>query len=339
MKIIIPFFKIPLKAIVCRILFTVLLISVMQVFHSIAVETEDADRILAIVNDDIIVLSELNRLLIPYEKQIISMGYTSEKEKEALFQVRENLLNQLIDEKLGDQEIKRQEITLEEKEIAATIERIKKQNYFTDEDLRKALDQEGLTIAAYREQIKKELLRTKLINQEIRSKIVVTREDVQSYYDRHKEKYGSKTKYHLRHIIMNLPSLTDTKHKDEIRNKMEEVMKKLEKGAPFEEMAKLHSESPIADVGGDLGEFELDSLSPQIKTEVTKLKPGEYTPILETDQGFQIFMLQEIIEGPKTPLEDVLEEIQTLLFNEIGNQKYQSWIETLRKQAHIKIIR
>jgi len=332
-------FKKSLKIILYSILLTVLLFTGKPVFHCMAVENEDADRIVAIVNDDIIILSELNRLLIPYEQQIRSMGYTFEKEKETLFQVRENLLNQLIDEKLSDQEIQRKEITLEEKEIDATIEQIKKQSYFTDEDLRKALAREGLTMQTYREQIKDELLRSKLISYEVRSKIVVTTEDIRSYYDSHPENYGSKTKYHLKHIMMKIPVVANTELKNEIKLKMEEIIQRLKKGASFEEMAKRYSESTIADEGGYLGDFELDSLSPQIKAEIITLKPGEYTPILETDQGFQIFMLQNIIEGPKQSLDDVFDEIQNVLYNEIGNQKYQSWIEALRKQAHIQIIR
>jgi len=340
MQIINPYFKKAIRIIFYCMLGTVFLTAGKQVYPVLAIDAnEDGDRIVAIVNDDIIVLSELSQRLQPYEQQVKSMAYPPEKEKETLFQLREKVLNQMIDEKLMDEEIKKQEITLEDKEVNATIERIKKQSYFTDEELRKALAEEGLTMDAYRQQVKEELLRSKLINREVRSKVVITPEDVQSYYDQHKEKYGSKTKYHLRHILMKFPAFADANRKREIRNRMEEIINRLKKGASFEEMANLYSESSTAEDGGDLGEFELDTLSNQIKTAVAQLKPGEFTPVLETDQGFQIFQVQNIINAPGKPMSDVHEEIQNILYNEMGNQKYLSWTETLRKQAHIKIIR
>jgi peptidyl-prolyl cis-trans isomerase SurA len=68
------------------------------------------------------------------------------------------------------------------------------------------------------------------------------------------------------------------------------------------------------------------------------MKPGEFTPVLETDQGYQIFFLQEIIETPGKSLEDVSPEIERILFQENADNKYQEWIENLRKQSVIKII-
>ena len=120
---------------------------------------------------------------------------------------------------------------------------------------------------------------------------------------------------------------------------MAEVLEKLRAGQSFESMAKLYSESPLAESGGDLGMFELDTLSKQIRTAVADLKAGEFTQVLDTEQGFQIFALQEKVTIPGTPLEEVSEEIGDTIYSEILDKKYQSWLETLRKRAHIKIIR
>lgn len=304
-----------------------------------ALETEDADRIVAIVNDDIIVLSELNGLLKPYIAKIKSLGYHDEKERSMLYEMREDLLNQLVDDKLRDQEVESNEITIDEKEIDNTIERIKQNSLFTDEELRAALMQEGLTLEDYRQEVKGRLLRSKLVSREITSKIVITEEDIKAYYNRHSDKYGSKAKYHLRNIIMKPASFAGKKEKLEVKNKMEEILEKLKAGESFKDLAGRYSESSLAVQGGDLGLFEFNSLSKLIKSAIIDLKPGQFTPVLDTDQGLQIFLLEEIVKIPGTPLEEVSTEIEAALYNEIVDKNYSKWIERLRKQAHIEIIR
>ncbi|MEE8398515.1 MAG: peptidylprolyl isomerase, partial [Desulfobacterales bacterium] len=298
-----------------------------------------ADRIVVIVNDDIIVLSEVDQMLIPYRQKVETLGISPEKQEQALFGVREKILDQLIDDKLRDQEIISKELTVDERDVDAAIERVKQESYLTNEELQKALAQEGMTLDGYRQQVREQLLRGKLMNTEIRSKILVTQEDIKAYYEKHSDTYGGKTQVHLRHIIMKASPLGDGVHSPEIRKRIDAVWDKLRAGESFESMAEMYSESPLAETGGDLGRMELDTLSKQIRAAVEDLKPGEFTVVMDTDQGFQIFLLQEKVTSAGVPLEDVSEEIANAVYNEISSERYQSWIEALRERAHIKIIR
>jgi len=297
------------------------------------------DRIVAIVNDDIVTLFELNRALRPYADRVRGLGYTSSKESQMLFKVRENILSNLIDEKIKDQEIKHFKITVSEQELDQTIERIKEANYSTDEKLRAVLAADGLTMEEYRERIKEQLLRSKLVNLEIKSKIVITKEDIKSYYDSHSEKYGGEKKYHLRHILMVVSPLAGADEKRKVKKDMEAILAKLKDGEPFEAMVAEYSESPLASEGGDLGLFGLKALSPQLREAVKDLNAGELTSALDTDQGYQIFLVEKVVETPGKPMEEVAPEIERILFNEIVNKKFQSWIEELRERSHIKIIK
>jgi len=299
---------------------------------------EIVDRIVAVVNDDIITLFELNQSIKPYEDKIHALGYAEEKERRMIFKVREGVLSQLIDRKIEDQQIKRSNIKISEEQIDQTIEQIKEKNFFTDEDLRLALAKDGLTMEAYRNKIKEEILRTRLISLEVKSKIVITEEDIAAYYEKHLDMYGGKQKYHLRNILITIPTFADENEKLEIRAKIDEILNELNAGESFETMARDYSESSTAPEGGDLGLFELDSLSPQLQKTIKGMKSGEFTPVLETDQGYQIFFLQEILKTPGKSLEDVSPEIQRILFEENADKKYQEWIEGLRKQSAIKII-
>lgn len=300
---------------------------------------EVLDRIVAVVNDDIITLFELNRSFKPYAEKIRGLGYSTDKERKMLFKVREDMLNQLIDQKIKDQEIKRVGIEIGEQEIDQTIERIKEANFYTDEDLRGALSKDGLTMEEYRERIKEQILRTKLINLKVRSKIVITKEDITSYYENHQDKYGGKKKYNLYNIIIKVPSFTDEKEKLKIKARMDEILTELNAGKSFETTAKSYSESSLGAEGGDLGLFGLDELSPQLRNAIKEMKAGEFTPVLDTDQGFQIFFVKEIVKTSGKPLEEVSPEIEKILFNEIVEKKFQSWLGDLRNQSVIKIIK
>lgn len=300
---------------------------------------EIVDRIVAVVNDDIITLFELNRSFEPYAERIVQSGLPPEKEQQMLYKLREDILNQLIEHKIEDQEIKLSNITVSEKEIDRTIERIKEVNFYTDENLREALAKEGITMETYRQRLKEQMLRTKLVNLKVKSKIVITNEDIKSYYAKHPDKYGGTKKYHLRNIIMKVPLFADDKERLEIQKRMEDVLEKLTAGESFETLATMYSESSIADQGGYLGVFELEDLSPQLRNAVKDMTAGEYTPVLDTDQGYQIFFVEDIITTPGKTLEEVSPEIERILFDEVVNKKFEAWIVDLRKQSHIKIIK
>jgi peptidyl-prolyl cis-trans isomerase SurA len=300
---------------------------------------EVVDRIVAVVNDDIITLFDLGHLLKPYVEKIEQANYSTETAQKMLYRVREDALNQLIDRKLTDQEIKRTKITISEKELDDRIEQIKTANFYTDEDMREGLAKSGLTMEEYRQQMKDQILRIKLINLEVKSKIVITTEDIKAYYEKHQNKYAGKEKYHLRNIIMKVPPLADDNDKFEIKTKMDSVLAKLNAGESFDTLAMIYSESSLAAEGGDLGLFELDSLSPQLKAAIKEMKAGEFTSVIDTDQGYQIFFVQDVSKTPGKSLEDVSSEIERILYDEIVNNKFQAWVEDLRKQSHIKIIR
>ena len=303
-----------------------------------ASSAEIVDRIVAVVNDEVITLVELNSSIKPYAEKIQSLGYPSEKGQQLLFKVRKDMLDRLIDQKIEDQEIKRSKVEISEEQIDQAIERLKETNYLTDEQIRAALAKDGLTMEEYRNKIKDQILRERLVNLKVKSRIVITKEDIKAYYDKHIEEYGGKQKYHLRNIILKVPLFTDATKKLEIKAKMDEILEKLKSGESFKALAAKYSESPTASDGGNLGEFEFDSLSPQLQKAVEKIKPGEFTPVLDTDLGYQIFFLENIIKAEGKTIEEVTPEIENKLFNESINNKYETWIGDLRKQSVIKII-
>ena len=138
---------------------------------------------------------------------------------------------------------------------------------------------------------------------------------------------------------MVVPAMADTIEKNEIRDKLEVVVAKLKAGDSFESLAREYSQSPIAKEGGNLGTFNAGSLSPQIQAALKNLKKGEYTPILDTDQGFQIFYVENILNDKVRTLEEASGEIREALYKEIVDREFEKWLQGLRKRSHIKIIK
>ena len=295
---------------------------------------EVVDRIVAVVNGDIVTLYDLSRAFKPYEDNIKALKYPAEKERQTLFQVRSDVLNQLIDSQLADQQVKRYQISVSEKEIDTTIERIKQTRSFTDEQLREGLAAQGMTMEEYRKEIESQILRTKLVNREVKSKIVITQEDIKAYYEQHREKYAGETKYYLWNIF----TKASESEKDSALKEMRAVEATLKQGTSFESMVKKLNESGSPAKGTDLGLYRRDELSAELQKVVEKMKAGEYSQVLDTNFGYQIIYVQKIVETPSKPLAELESDIKQILYNEYVDNRYQEWLDELRARSYIKII-
>jgi peptidyl-prolyl cis-trans isomerase SurA len=292
------------------------------------------DRIVAVVNGDIVTLYELNRAFKPFEANIKALRYPSEKERQTLFQVRKDLLNQLIDSQLADQQIKRYQISVTQKEIDTTIERIKEARSFTDEQLREGLAAQGLTMEEYRKEVESQILRSKLVNREVKSKIVITQEDIKTYYERHKDKFAGDKKYYLWNIFVKASEF----EKESALKEIKAVEARLKQGASFDSLVKELNASPSPVKGTDLGLYKSDELSPELQKVVENLKANEFSSVLDTNFGYQIIYVQQIQETPPKPLEEMETDIKQILYNEYVDTRYQEWLEELRTRSYIKII-
>jgi peptidyl-prolyl cis-trans isomerase SurA len=294
------------------------------------------DRIVAIVNDDIIRLAELNKAFEPVEKQIQSKGFPAEKEREIIYEKKMETLDNLVDDKLVDQKIDEAGITVKESDIDNAVAQIKSINKYSQEEFELALTSSGLDLTNYRDELKKQILRNRLVSQEVTSNIVITQSDIQAYYDAHPEIYKIHKKYLLRNILMAYPA--ENESRATVRSRMDQVIEKLKNGSPFDETAREYSEAVNAGDGGRLGFFAMDELSGAIGSAVSALKAGEFSAVIETEIGFQIFYVDEIVESPAKPIDEASDEIRQKIYEDQVNEKFKLWVEELKKESHIKIM-
>ncbi len=306
--------------------------------RALAAEAAVVDRIVAVVNEDVITLYDIETLLRPVVQNVKAQRMSPERELQALTQLRAEMLNNLIDTKLTEQEVKRYNISINEEEIENYIRQLKQRRATTDEQFRGILAEQGMTLEEYRKEVRLQLQRSKLVNREVRSKVVITEAEIKSYYEKNKARYGGGTQYHLWNLFVRLPAQASAENRAAAQNMLEEALAELRRGRSFQEIVRLTAERPSAVQGSDLGLFRIEELTPRLREAMQELKAGEFSPIVETDFGYQIVFVQEIKETASRPLAQVESEIQDIIFRERVDNRFASWLSELRKRSHIKIM-
>ena len=301
------------------------------------VHAEVVDRVVAVVNNDCIALSELNERIEPFLRKLREANYPPETERQMAFQLRKDVLDRMIDEKLTAQEAEKAKVKVNDSEVDAQIERIKSQHFLTDEDLRNSLAEEGLTLEEYRERLRAQILQATLVNIEVKSKVAITDKDIQEYYEEHKDSFEETRKYHLRTILIKVPVSAGSEDKEKARAMMESIVRALYSGAPFDELARQYSEDASAADGGDLGEFIFSELSDEVQDAVRDLSKGDISHILEAPEGYRILMVQDIEKKPGKSVEEAKAEIQEKLYQEVVEKEYEAWLKRLRDRSDVKI--
>ncbi len=287
---------------------------------------EVVDRIVAIVNNEIITQVQLEKKTALYQEKIEASDSTQKRKEELLSTMKTNMLHQLIDKILVNQEADRYHVEVTDAEVNTAVENFMAQHGLDQDSLEGALASENLTFEEYKENVRQEIIQSRLINRAVRSKVIITDSDIAAYYAQHADDFKGVEKYELRNIIM--------KDADQIQ----QVKEQLEHNASFKDLAGEYSIGSNASDGGYLGTFEIDGLSENIKQALQGVKKGGHTDIIDTPQGFQILYVQDIIMSGGKTLEQASEEIQQILYNQLGKEKFAQWIESLKEHAHVKIM-
>ena len=299
-------------------------------------QAEITNRVVATVNSDIITLHELNTSM----KRVTGLSPRDlrQRDVEKYFGLRRSVLNTLINERIAQQEIAKLEIQVTAKDIEQSVEQVKRENNITHEELIQELKSDGITLEEYKERIKEEIQRYRLINYAVKSKIVVTEEDVRRYYENHIDAYRAVYEVRLARIFLRIRDPDDAEEIARVRHLGSEILQGLRQGRDFFEMSKKYSQGPVASEGGDLGWVELNNLETGLRNTISKLSPGGYTGLNPVPSGFQIIKVLEEKEGGVKPFEEVRDAIRSKLYKQKVEKKYAAWIEELREKSFIKVI-
>ncbi len=299
------------------------------------------DRIVAVVNGDVITLSELENTARPIFQKYINKGMTKEEIEAKKQEILHHILPQLIDEHLVEEEIKRLDISVNKQEIQEALDRICKQNYMTIDELVAQLNSEGKTLKEYKKEIKKQIERARLINRQVSSKVVITDEEIKKYIKKqHLRNDYSGQLYILQHICISPKNPNDPKLKEEAKIRAEEAYKALKNGKSFKAIVKRYSDlSSDKEDGGYLGSFTLKEMAPFVKQAVAGLKPGDFSKVVDTPMGWQIFRLKKITRAGEDKNERAyIGKIRQKLYRREINARFEDWLKRLRSRSTIRIL-
>lgn len=296
------------------------------------------DRIVAVVNDEVITLSELEREAAPTIEKIKQQVPEAEQE-EIIKKARLDILRSLIDEKLLLQRAKERNMEVSDQEIDAAMERIAQDNNLTMDQFKNELVKNGLTEQQYRATLKKQILRSKLLAFDIRSKVVITNEQVEAYYRSMNRGENAVGGYHILQFGSTWGENGRSATREEALKRAEQLREMVLAGENFADIAKQYSDLPSAKDGGDIGFLEKEEMADYMRDAISALKPGEVSKVIETPAGFQFFkLLASNRDGVVTQpaLADIREEIRAELYDQELKKKFDSWVRELKENSYVE---
>ncbi len=294
------------------------------------------EKIVAIVNGDIITLSELREISVPYLEKM-QLKFSLENDEEQIKEIEKRILDQLIDEKLVKQEADRLEIAVDDKEVDIAVRDVMSKNNIAKDQFEQVLLEEGLTFEDYRKQLKEQMQKMRLLDQEIKSKIQITEKEVEKYYKENMDDYNTPPEVSIQQILLIIPSEASEQEINQIREKANGIAQKIREGEDFTSMVKLYSQDATAATGGVLGAFRQGELLPGLNKVVFSLEVGEVSSVIQTSRGFHIVKVLDKRERQKMTKEEKWNEIENFLYNQKFEDEFKQWIKKIRKRSYLKI--
>ena len=310
-----------------------LLVFVLLIISSTFSYAETVDKIVAIVNDEILTQQDIEN----YRKQLQRGKFIDDlliTDKNKLLKDRAALIDHMINERLIDSEVKRQDLSVTVEKVDQEVKKIADGNRMSRGELISALKKEGISFSDYQNFLKQRLERQALIQKTISSKIKITDDEIQNYYmNNYKGNNVTSYEYSLAHILF-LPKGGD---KEGAKARAEAVLGRLNAGESFDSLASQNSEDPNFSNGGFLGNFKSGEFLKDLENAVLNLSPGETSRVVPTKFGYHIVKLisKKIVKDPV--FESKKKEIQNILYEKAFAQQFKFWIEERKLGSFIKI--
>lgn len=296
------------------------------------------EEIIARVNNDIITQSDYQKAAasLQQEAEQECQGCTPDKISAMVAEERKNLLRDLIDQSLLVQRAKDMNISVET-DVVKRLDSVRQQNKLPSmEALQKAVESQGMSWEDYKDQLRNSILQQRVISEEVGSTVKIGSDEVQKYYDAHKNEFVMPEEVDLSVIFFS----TENKTPQEvaaIRQKADGVLKRLKSGDDFGELAKRFSEGPTSAQGGELGSYKRGELTPDLEKLVFALKKGDMTDVIPASNGIQIIRVNRHFDAGLQPLSKVEQEVENALYQEKIQPAMRKYLAQLRKDSYVVV--
>ena len=302
------------------------------------VRADVVDKIIAVVNDEIITLYEFNEAFEPYRKNIENTYKRTDKEA-VIKQSREAFLQRLIDNILIEQEAKKSGagIIVKDEEVMEVIQDMLAKQKLSMQEFSKNLAQEGKSLDSVKKEIRGQMMRARLLRREVKAKILVSDEEIGEYYNKNRQDYEGKETVRIKQILLLLPPNADRTIIAKVKNEAMQLQKRVKNGESFDLLALNYSQGPAAAQGGDVGFIGRGTIIPEVEAAAFSLPIGQVSEVIKSDVGFHIIQVVDKKGAGLKPIAAVREEIKTKIEDEKLDKKFDEWIASVRAKSHIEI--
>ena len=282
------------------------------------------DRIVAVVNTEIIALSELEEEIAEVKRQA-KQRFSGAELDQRLRQIDYMGLNRMIERKLQLQIAKRRGIKVSDEELQDAVGRLRRVGETPNES-----DPKEMAL------IRDQLTSMRLVNQQIRSGLMVSDEEVLRFYQQHKDRFMLPPEVRISQILI---ALSPGSELLAVRERAQQVFVLLKKGERFEELAARYSDGPEGRRGGSLGYIRPGDMLPQIQKAIEQMDQGTVTDPIASPIGMHIIRVDDRKPPQFRPYEEVTEDIRNVVYQLKSEEAYLEWIKDQKDHNYIEIRR
>jgi peptidyl-prolyl cis-trans isomerase SurA len=302
------------------------------------VRAEVVDKIIAVVNDDIITFYEFNTAFEPYRKNIENT-YKGDDKQAVIKQTKEVFLQRFIDNILIEQEAKKAGagIIVKDEDVMDVLQDMANKQKISMQDLLKSLAKEGNSIESVKKEIRGQMMRARLLRREVKSKILVSDDEIGEYYNKNRQDYEGKETVRIKQLLLLLPPNATKTVITKMKNEALQLHKRIMDGESFDSLIVKYSQGPAAMQGGDVGFVSRGTIIPEVEAVAFSLPVAQISEVIESSAGFHIIQVVDKKGAGLKPLAAVREEIKTKIEDEKLDKKYDEWISSVRAKSHIEV--
>jgi len=295
------------------------------------------DRVVAVVNDDIITQSELDGLLRPLYEQYMR-DYSGQTVMKMLAEAQDKLLSQLIEDRLVYQEARNKQLDISETEIEREMAAFR-QRFGSDAKLEEALRLENISIKDLQDKVKKQALVRKLHEIEVRSKVVVSPREVEEYFAAHQTEFSAPEQIRITSLTIKKSDESRAKGiaDEDAQTRLKALQERAKNGEDFDKLIEESSEDKHADRGGKGNWILRGQMIPAVDEIIFATAEGQMTDVIETPIGYHLFKVVEKQLPIQKTFEQSRDQIYDILFHKKSEERFSRWIEDLRKSAYISV--
>ena len=279
------------------------------------------DRVVAVVNNEVITLSDLQR------EEALKKRDTARDDR--------LVLEDMIDRKLQMAAAKREGVDVTDKELDDAVADIMKRNSMDMMQFSMALSKEGLTPEQYRVELREQITLSRLFNKNVRSGVNVDEAEARAFYQNNPKTFSLPEEIRVRLIFLPVPEQATPDQTAAIKEKAQSVYARVQKGEDFIHLVREASQGETTSQDGDLGFMQREDALPEIVEAARALKPGESSSPFRCAGGYNIIKLEEV-RTPVKPFEKVKDDIMKTLYEQKLENTYRSWLQALRSDSHIE---